>query len=97
MEGAQSRAAGLLHRKEPAEKVWASDQDASWSPPLRVFQTRPTGRKSLDRPRTNWKDYTSILAWEHFGIPQQEVESVAKKKRCLHYMDGHDKVWCGMV
>lgn len=35
LEGAQSRATAPLHQKEAAEVVWASDQDASWTPPFR--------------------------------------------------------------
>ncbi|XP_066524927.1 relaxin-3 receptor 1 [Hoplias malabaricus] len=41
--------------------------------PLEVHQARPTGRKPRGRPRTRWRDYISRLAWEHLGIPQEEL------------------------
>ena len=46
--------------------------------PLEVFQARPTGRRPRGRPRTRWRDYISLLAWERLGIPQEELESVAR-------------------
>ena len=48
--------------------------------PLEVFRARPTGRRPRGRPRTRWRDYISLLAWEHLGIPQEELESVAGEK-----------------
>jgi len=48
--------------------------------PLEVFRTRPTGRRPWGRPRTRCRDYISLLAWEHLGIPQKELESVAGEK-----------------
>jgi len=48
--------------------------------PLEVFRARPTGRSPRGRPRTRWRDYISLLAWEHLGIPQVELESVAGEK-----------------
>jgi len=42
--------------------------------PLEVFQARPTGRRPRGRPRTRWRDYISLLAWERLGIPQEELE-----------------------
>ena len=38
--------------------------------PLEVFRARPTGRRPRGRPRTRWRDYISLLAWERLGIPQ---------------------------
>lgn len=32
------------------------------------------------RHRTLWRDIISPLAWEHLGIPQEELEKVAKEK-----------------
>ena len=58
--------------------VWASDQDASWAPPLEVF--RATGRRPRGTPRTRWRDYISQLAWERLGVPQEELENVAGEK-----------------
>ena len=48
--------------------------------PLEVFRARPTGRRPRGRPRTRWRDYISLLAWEHLGIPQEELDSVAGEK-----------------
>ena len=31
---------------------------------------------SLGRPKTCWRDYISLLAWERLEIPQEELESV---------------------
>ena len=45
--------------------------------PLEVFRAHPTGRRPRGRPRTRWRDYISLLAWERLGIPQEELESVA--------------------
>jgi len=38
----------------------------------RFFRAHPTGRRSRGRPRTRWRDYMSLLAWERLGIPQEE-------------------------
>jgi len=46
-------------------------------PPGGFVLTRPTGRRSRDRQRTQWRDYISLLAWECLGIPQEELEMVA--------------------
>jgi len=48
--------------------------------PFEVFWARPTGRRPRGRPRTRWRDYISILAWKHLGIPQEELESVAEER-----------------
>ena len=45
--------------------------------PGEVFRARPTGRRPRGRPRTRWKDYVSRLAWEHLGVPLEELEEVA--------------------
>ena len=49
--------------------------------PREVFQTCPARRRPRGRPRTRWKDYISMLAWEHLGIPQSELADVAGKKQ----------------
>ena len=36
-----------------------------------VRMPRPTGRRSLGRPRTCWRDYVCQMAWEHHRIPQK--------------------------
>jgi len=41
--------------------------------PLEVFQAPPIGRRPWVRPRTCWRDYISLLAWERLGIPQEDV------------------------
>jgi len=48
--------------------------------PLEVFRARPTGRRPRDRPRTRWRDYIPHLAWERFGVSQEELESVTGEK-----------------
>ncbi|KAF7652554.1 hypothetical protein LDENG_00095270 [Lucifuga dentata] len=45
--------------------------------PREVFQARPTGKRSRGRPRTRWRNYISRLAWEHLGVPQEELEGLA--------------------
>jgi len=47
---------------------------------LEVFRARPTGRRPRGRPRTRWRDYIALLAWERLGIPQEELESVVGEK-----------------
>ncbi|KAI3360350.1 hypothetical protein L3Q82_014667, partial [Scortum barcoo] len=42
-----------------------------------VFQACPTGRRPRGRPRTRWRDYVSRLAWEHLGVPPEELEEVS--------------------
>jgi len=41
-----------------------------------VFQVRLAGRRPRGRPRACRKDYISHLAWEHLGVPQEELESI---------------------
>ncbi|KAK9541149.1 hypothetical protein VZT92_001216 [Zoarces viviparus] len=55
--------------------------------PLEVFQARSTGKRPRGRPRTRWRDYISQLAWEHLGIPQNELEHVA----------GEREVWVSLL
>jgi len=40
----------------------------------------PVGRPR-GTPRTRWRDYISLLAWERLGIPQEELESVAGRRK----------------
>lgn len=39
-----------------------------------------TGWRTQCRPKTYWKDYIPHLGWEHLGILQEELESVARDK-----------------
>ncbi|KAK0143194.1 Craniofacial development protein 2 [Merluccius polli] len=55
--------------------------------PGEVFRARPTGRRPRGRPRTRWRDYVSRLAWEHLGIPQEELAEVA----------GEREVWASLL
>ncbi|KAK0150407.1 Craniofacial development protein 2 [Merluccius polli] len=55
--------------------------------PGEVFRARPTGRRPWGRPRTRWRDYLSRLAWERFGIPQEELDEVA----------GEREVWASLL
>ena len=48
--------------------------------PGEVFRARPTGRRPWGRPRTRWRDYVSQLAWEHLGIPREELDEVAGER-----------------
>ncbi|KAK0142203.1 hypothetical protein N1851_020089 [Merluccius polli] len=50
-------------------------------------QARPTGRRPRGRPRTRWRDDVSRLAWEHLGIPQEELDEVA----------GEREVWASLL
>lgn len=49
--------------------------------PLEVFRACATGRWPWGRLGTHWRDYISQLAWEHFGVPQEKLESVADERR----------------
>ena len=51
--------------------------------PREVFLARPTGRRPRGRPRTRWRDYISSLAWEHMGIPESELVSMAGEREVL--------------
>lgn len=44
--------------------------------PLEVFWARPTGRTPRGRPRTRWRDYTSVL-----GMPQ-DLRGLTEKRCC---------------
>jgi len=44
-----------------------------------IVQYKP-GRRPQGRPRTRWRHYPSILAWECLRIPQEELESVAGER-----------------
>jgi len=63
--------------------------------PLEVFRACPTGRRPRGRPRTRWRDYISHLAWEHLGILQEKLESVAGENdvclACCHCDPAPDK------
>lgn len=37
--------------------------------------------KTAERPRTCWRDYNSWMSWEHFGIPQEELEGVFSEEK----------------
>ena len=66
-----------------------------------------SGRRPRGRPRTRWRDYVSRLAWEHLGVPPEELEEVAGtgtsgflcSSCCPHdpkrqIMDGWMDGWC---
>ncbi|KAK3571512.1 hypothetical protein QTP86_012861 [Hemibagrus guttatus] len=45
-----------------------------------VFRACPTGKRPRGRPRTRWRDYVSRLAWEHLGVPPEELEEVSGER-----------------
>lgn len=54
-----------------------SPQDVVRSSALWMFLWEcPTGRRPSGKPRTQWGDYISHLAWEHLQNPQEGLESV---------------------
>ena len=55
--------------------------------PGEAFRACPTGRRPRGRPRTRWRDYVSRLAWEHLGIPREELDEVA----------GEREVWASLL
>ncbi|KAF7663362.1 hypothetical protein LDENG_00212460 [Lucifuga dentata] len=55
--------------------------------PREVFQACRTGKRPQGRPRTRWRDYISWLAWECLGVPQKELEGLAKDR----------EVWAGLL
>lgn len=58
--------------------VGAFAKDAS----LRVvFQTCPSERRPLGRPRTRWRAHISQLVWEHLWIILEELGEVARERR----------------
>lgn len=65
--------------KGSVDVVQASHQDAS-RVPLEVLRCTLNCEEALGQTRTFCKDYISHLAWEHLGIPQGELESVAKER-----------------
>ncbi|KAK3565649.1 hypothetical protein QTP86_013330 [Hemibagrus guttatus] len=48
--------------------------------PGEVFRACPTGKRPRGRPRTRWRDYVSRLAWEHLGVPPEELEEVSGER-----------------
>ncbi|KAK3571557.1 hypothetical protein QTP86_013187 [Hemibagrus guttatus] len=48
--------------------------------PGEVFRAYPTGKRPRGRPRTRWRDYVFRLAWEHLGVPPEELEEVARER-----------------
>lgn len=48
--------------------------------PLELDQSRPMGWKPRGRPRMCRRNYFSQLAWEHPGIPQEELVSVPEDR-----------------
>ncbi|KAK3562555.1 hypothetical protein QTP86_002034 [Hemibagrus guttatus] len=62
-----------------------------WMPPGclpgEVFRACPTGKRPRGRPRTRWRDYVSRLAWEHLGVPPEELEEVS----------GEREVWASLL
>ncbi|KAK3539668.1 hypothetical protein QTP70_011124 [Hemibagrus guttatus] len=48
--------------------------------PGEVFRACPTGKRPRGRPRTRWRDYVFRLAWEHLGVPPEELEEVARER-----------------
>ena len=78
LEGARSRTAAQWGGT--VEVVQAFSQDPSWAASIGVLAcTAPTRRRPQDRPTTCWRDYISHLTREHLGIPQDELESVARE------------------
>lgn len=82
---------------EPLEVVQASDLDASRLP-LEVFWPCLNGRKARGRHRTHRRDYVYYLTWESPGIPQEELENVARERdiwttcfTCCHHDPAPDK------
>ncbi len=56
--------------------VRASVKDVYWTPSGGGVPACPSGKRPWGRPR----DYISRLAWKHLGIPQDELEEVAREK-----------------
>ncbi|KAK3550782.1 hypothetical protein QTP70_004917 [Hemibagrus guttatus] len=52
-----------------------------------VFRACPTGKRPQGKPRTRWRDYVSRLAWEHLGVPPEELEEVS----------GEREVWASLL
>ncbi len=48
--------------KEPVEVVWASGEDASWSPPSGGVQGTFSWKEAQDRARSRWRDSISAPA-----------------------------------
>ncbi|KAK3529276.1 hypothetical protein QTP70_024824 [Hemibagrus guttatus] len=53
-----------------------------------VFRACPTRKRPRGRPRTRWRDWpVSRLAWEHLGVPPEELEDVS----------GEREVWASLL
>ncbi|KAK3523485.1 hypothetical protein QTP86_033979, partial [Hemibagrus guttatus] len=48
--------------------------------PGEVYRACPTGKRPQGRPRTRWRDYVFRLAWEHLGVPPEELEEVTGER-----------------
>ncbi len=62
--------------KEPVEGVRAFGRDVYLTPSGGGVPACPSGK----RPRGRSRDYISQLVWKHLGIPQDELEEVAREK-----------------
>ncbi|KAK3524537.1 hypothetical protein QTP70_029847, partial [Hemibagrus guttatus] len=54
--------------------------------PGEVFRACPTGKRPRGRPRTRWRDYVSRLAWEHLGVPPEELEEVSEEREYKRHL-----------
>ena len=54
--------------------------------PGEMFRARPTGRRPPGRPRTRWRDYVFLLAWERLRIPLEELDEVTGKREVWVYL-----------
>lgn len=55
-------------------------------PPSGGVPGMPNWEETSGRHRTLWRDFISRLAWEHLGIPQEELEKVAGEKDVWPYL-----------
>ena len=69
---------GPQQARPPGASQWTISpaQAPGWGPGVPGGGLEMPGRP-WGRPRTRWRDYISWLAWEHLGVPLEELVEVA--------------------
>ena len=67
--------------------VRASHQDASWTPPIRGFPGTSSWEETPGKTQDTLEGLYLPADWEHLGVPQNELESVA----------GEREAWVGLL
>ena len=78
----------LLLRVERSQLRWFGhlNRMPSGHLPRKVYQTAPTGKRPLGRPRRTWQKYISAMAEERLGIPESELANAAGERKAWSQM-----------